>query len=96
MKAFEVAHYAGLAPYVVHHTIYSSYAASPLYAVSPLGRLPCRLPGSSKALFRVNNAKLMLNRHKVLIIIVILIKIVFAKNIFFCKLNIKVEAKTFC
>ena len=37
------------------------------------------MQGGSKALFRVNNAKLMLNRHRVLMIIIIIftIKLVF-------------------
>ena len=57
---------------------YTHYAHYELYPPCPLCRLPCQ--GGSKAPFRVNNAKLMLNRHKVLIIIIFFVKIVFAKK----------------
>lgn len=74
-----------------HYTHYAHYELCPLYPLCPLCRLPCQ--GGSKAPFRVNNAKLMLNRHKVLIIIIIFIKNVFGKKVLlyfeFCSLDPK-------
>ena len=62
----------------MNYTHYTNYTNYELYPLCPLCRLPCQ--GGSKAPFRVNNAKLMLNRHKVLIIIIFFVKIVFAKK----------------